>query len=56
MLKSSPSNTALQCSNSTILTGVYTCWSYSPVVQIECPVSLQKEDTCSSPYLTVVLL
>ena len=47
---------ALQCSSSNILTGVYTCWSHSPVLQIECPTSVQKEDTCSSQYLTVVSL
>ena len=47
---------ALQCSSSNILTGVYTCWSHSPVLQIECPTSVQKEDTCSCQYLTVVSL
>lgn len=50
------SYTALQCSNTNILTGVYTCWSASPVVQIECHKSVQSEDTCSSEYLTIVAL
>ena len=48
--------TALQCSNTNILTGVYTCWSHSPVLQIECPKSVQSEDTCSGEYLTIVHL
>ena len=47
---------ALQCSNTNILTGVYTCWSHSPVLQIECPQSVQSEDTCSSEYLNIVAL
>lgn len=47
---------SLQCSNTNILTGVYTCWSYSPVLQIECPKSVQSEDTCSAEYLTVSAL
>ena len=51
-----PTYTALQCSDSNILTGVYTCWSHSHVLQIECPASVQKEDTCSLSYLTVVSL
>lgn len=50
------SYTALQCSNTNILTGVYTCWSASPVAQIECPKSVQTEDTCSSEYLTIIAL
>ena len=48
--------TALQCSNTNILTGVYTCWSHSPVLQIECPKSVQSEDNCSAEYLTIVAL
>jgi ribonuclease T2 len=47
--------TALQCTNTNILTGVYTCWSHSPVLQIECPESVQSEDTCSGEYLTIYL-
>lgn len=46
----------LQCSKTNILTGVYTCWSQSPVAQIECPKSVQSEDTCTSQYLSVVSL
>ena len=48
--------TALQCSNTNILTGVYTCWSHSPVLQIECPESVQSEATCSAEYVTIVHL
>jgi len=48
--------TALQCSNTNILTGVYTCWSHSPVLQIECPESVQSEDTCSADNLTIINL
>jgi ribonuclease T2 len=48
--------TALQCSNTNILTGVYTCWSHSPVLQIECPKSVQSEDTCSADKLTIINL
>jgi ribonuclease T2 len=48
---------ALQCKNQ-ILNGVYTCWAQSsnmvPSLQIECPVSVVKEDTCtSSDNLTI---
>ena len=46
----------LQCSNKNIFTGLYTCWAESPVIQIECPSSVQSEDTCSSQYLTIVSL
>lgn len=50
------SHAALQCSKSNILTGVYTCWTQSPFLQIECPKSVQTEDTCSSQYLTILSL
>jgi ribonuclease T2 len=46
---------ALQCSDTDILTGVYTCWSHIPVLQIECPASVQSEDTCTAEYLTIYL-
>jgi ribonuclease T2 len=39
---------ALQCTNQ-ILTGAYTCWEQInsiPAAQIECPLSVMKEDTC----------
>ena len=39
---------ALQCTNQ-ILTGAYTCWEQKnniPSAQIECPLSVVKEDTC----------
>ena len=39
---------ALKCTNQ-ILNGVYTCWEQinnTPSSQIECPVSVVKEDTC----------
>jgi len=49
-----PTYAALQCSDTDILTGVYTCWSHSPVLQIECPASVQSEDTCSAEYLTII--
>ena len=43
------SRVALQCNNQ-MLVGVYTCWNQTngiPSVQIECPASVVKEDTCS---------
>jgi len=50
---------ALQCNNQ-ILNGAYTCWGQinnSPSVQIECPVSVVKEDTCTgSDSITILSL
>jgi ribonuclease T2 len=41
-------NVVLQCKNQ-ILTGAYTCWNQTndiPTIQIACPSSVVKEDTC----------
>ena len=48
---------ALQCNNQ-ILNGAYTCWGQtnnSPSVQIACPVSVVKEDTCTDSDSIIVI-
>lgn len=47
---------ALQCTSGKYLSGAYTCWAEEnglPTIQIECPVEVQKEDTCTSSTLTI---
>lgn len=48
---------ALLCNNQ-ILNGVYTCWQQAnniPSVQIACPASVVKEDTCASSDDIIIL-
>ena len=47
----------LICSNTNILTGIYTCWDMNenglPEEQIKCPVTVQKEDTCKTEEVVI---
>ncbi len=49
---------SLQCENRQYLSGVFTCWSMSPLdnspyKQITCPLDVQKEDTCANDIINI---
>jgi ribonuclease T2 len=48
---------ALQCKNQ-VLVGAYTCWNQTqniPSVQVECPMSVVKEDTCANSENIIIM-
>jgi len=49
----------LQCDDSYILTGAYTCWEQQdgfPTVQVACPDKVVKEDTCYNDMIAILAL
>lgn len=53
-----PTMVSLQCENGGYLSGAFTCWSMSsvdgnPDKQIDCPLDVQGEDTCSDTVVHI---
>jgi ribonuclease T2 len=47
---------SLQCTSSSYVNGVFTCWSSTngiPTTQIQCPADVQKEDTCTASTVKI---